>query len=130
MSTKFEKEVVDQIKELYEEGFKYSEIAELVGVTPKAVSNQVTRLGISNRKKCERTVKIKKCPKCNKKLPHESKFCMFCGADVTSKEDVLLNKLETVFKATQFIPETVRNDCVNILREVRDYLVEAGEKHD
>lgn len=132
-------ETREQIRKLYEEGLKYEQIAERVGLTRKAVSNQICRMKIANRKHkhCEdakevhteevkteevKIEKVKFCPKCNMKSPSIANFCWYCGTDVRSKRVLLLEKMRTLFINVQLTPDGVRNECVDILREINEYL--------
>ena len=69
--------------------------------------------------------KAKKCPKCRKKIEVKGAiYCCFCGADIRSKRDLLIERIEKAFGIIKFLPDNERDnvqqlfiDTINELKE-------------
>lgn len=121
---KYSQDQKDKIRSLYQEGLTYKEIGEIVGMSVKAVSNQCVRMGITNRiKKKSDSKQNKICKNCHRQSPNNAKFCWNCGADIRTDGEILEVKLETLFKQTQFLPESNREEYVDLIREIREFIV-------
>lgn len=106
-----------RIHDLRDSGMAMGEIAETVGRSAGTVSRCLNDRGGEQR--------MRICPKCGAKVPAEGKFCMMCGAQMLTKNQLAgVNLLKVRNESIKFLPESMRNaadeammEAVKILQE-------------
>lgn len=115
MKTFYTQEQINRVCELYESGTRVSEIASIVGVEQSSVTKIAKRCGLSLR--LPRNVqKVVKCSYCGEKLTKGFRFCPYCGKDVRSQEDILIESLKDLIGVISLLPENCRDtarDTIN-----------------
>lgn len=93
---------------------KCAEIAAKYGLTPSNVDYIMRKNNVPRRiKSPKKGKKIKTCPKCHKKIEIAgARFCCFCGSDIRSENDILVERLERVLELSTLLPETQRDEFV------------------
>lgn len=61
----------------------------------------------------------KKCPKCRNTIDVKgAKFCCYCGSDLRSEKELLIERIENAFKVIQLLPQTQRDEMQQLFLEV------------
>lgn len=59
------------------------------------------------------------CTKCNNVISIKgAKYCCFCGSDIRSEKDKLIEKVEYIMQFEKFLPQNVRDDVHGVLLAV------------
>ena len=109
-----------EITRLYIERHKVADIADAYGIDKSEVSRIAVENGASPRKpnyfgtgrKAVKQSKNKVCPNCKKTVSVAgAKFCCFCGADIRTKREILVEKQKRLLQYMTLLPEAVRDEC-------------------
>ncbi len=132
MNTKCKLDLAERdskIIELRGEGKTSTEIAKEVGVCGQTVMNVLTRYGLHEPKKLNKTSKpskqkTKRCPTCKAtNNPKEAKFCCMCGSDIRSEADILLERLNKAYKACcDLIPGSINEEVRNTILDATKFI--------
>lgn len=121
MKTIYTQEQVDKVCELYESGTKVSEIASIAGVEQSSVTKIAKRCGLSLR--LPRNVqKLVKCAYCGEKLTKGFRFCPYCGKDVRTRQDVLIEKLKDLLDVISLLPANCKDAARDTINSVISYI--------
>ena len=67
--------------------------------------------------------KGKRCPKCNKWIDIKgARYCCYCGTDIRSEVDLLIERQEKIFNIMQVIPANMRDDVQQTILDTVAYL--------
>lgn len=121
MKTVYTQEQVDKVCELYESGTKVSEIASIVGVEQSSVTKIAKRCGLSLRLP-RKVQKLVKCSYCGEKLTKGFRFCPYCGKDVRTQEDILIEKLKDLLGVISLLPENCRDTARDTINSAISYI--------
>lgn len=126
-----------KIIELYGEGKKAGEIAKEIGICNQTVFNVLTRYGLYEAKKINKTPsskpktkqKAKRCPVCKAvNNPKEAKFCCMCGADIRNKADIIIEKLNKSYSiCCDLLPASSNQEVRDTLMEAIKYIEETNK---
>lgn len=92
-----------------------ADIAAKYGITKAAVTKIAVEEGARPRRPKaygkRANGKGKLCPKCHKIIEVKgAKFCYFCGADMRSAKDLLIERVDKAFEIIKFLPESFRDE--------------------
>ena len=60
--------------------------------------------------------KVKVCPKCKKRIEvRGARYCCYCGEDIRSNIDILIEKNEKLIQETMLLPQSVRDSFRDVL---------------
>ena len=127
---------IEQKKEIYEEYQDRSktlkEIAEKYGIGTTIVSHIAVdemgaepRLARSYNVKRKRPVEYKRiCPECHRVVEVKgAKFCCFCGTDMRSKKELLIERIEGAMPNILHLPSSMRDGMqtlfIDIIKELK-----------
>lgn len=66
----------------------------------------------------KRNANNRNCPRCGKKTEIKgARYCCFCGADIRSKRDILIEKLQNVVGFTPHLPDNMCEEAQATLLE-------------
>lgn len=124
MKTNEEKNLA--IYEAYVNGEKVKDIAERFGVAATYVSKKAKQMGATPRNK-PRTKAGKHCPKCRKQIDVKgAKYCCFCGADIRSEQEILIERIYKALEVVGWLPQNARDETQKTLLDVIEVLKEDG----
>lgn len=87
-------ETKQAIYEAYVNGEKVTDIAEKFGLFPTNVSRLAISMGATPRKRTTPKEVVKVCPHCHRKIAlKDAKFCCYCGADMRTEKDRLIERI-------------------------------------
>lgn len=106
------------IYEAYINGDKVRDIAARFGVTNSYISQVAKRMGAPARNMSPRGGK-KTCPKCHRKIEvKDAKFCYYCGADIRSAKDILIERVRKATELISFLPAHAQDEMRDVLCDV------------
>lgn len=108
--------------EMYRAGVGLEDIRKEIGICRATVSRLAAEAGLPPRHKTKQKQADKLCPSCRRRIPSNSLFCMFCGCDARSEEQVLVADLEKVLEFVSLLPETSRDECNKRVRGAIEYI--------
>lgn len=128
-----EKLTLEQKKALCEEykdhSINVNEIAERYGISRSRVSNIVVKMGEQLRrpKLKKRGATVRTCPKCRKAIDVKgAKFCCFCGADIRSNKELLIERITNAMRKTILLPEDARDEMQRLFLDIKTELSKEG----
>jgi hypothetical protein len=97
-----------------------SEIAEKYGINRPKVAQIAVEMGAQPRREKvfgkKRGHKGKTCPKCKKLIEVQgARFCYYCGADIRSNRDMLIEKNEELLQVVPQLPQNIRDIFRDVL---------------
>ena len=105
---------------------KMADILNKYNVGWGTVYNLIKKYNVPNRRPngtASKMTKKKKCQNCKRTVQiKEARFCPYCGADLRSEKDFLIEKTEDLFGMCMFLPENQRDNAQKIIKEICDYL--------
>jgi tRNA(Ile2) C34 agmatinyltransferase TiaS len=127
---------IEQKKAIYEDYKDRSktveEIAKKYGIGNTAVSHiAVGEMGAEPRMPKRYGMKVKRysataraCPKCRKSIDVKgAKFCCFCGADIRTNKELLIERIENAMPDILHLPFNMRDGAqqlfVDIIKELK-----------
>ena len=108
-------------------------IAEAYSIDPSTVcriakqegaSLRKPGIGVAREKKFKHTIPVvKTCGTCKKKveLPG-AKFCPYCGTDIRSPKEMLIQRIVAFAPKVRYLPENCRDELQNLLIDVKNEL--------
>lgn len=124
-----------EIKQLYDDRKnKVADIAEAFRIEKGVVARIAVELGATPRRPKTYGVSRdgqsgqsqKKCPNCKRAAPIDAaKYCCFCGADIRTPSEKLIEKQQKLLQHFAFIPQAVRDESRDIILETIEYLKKA-----
>lgn len=120
--TEQEERNIAEAIELYRSGdYSIRELCNTYGIANTTMYYRLEKAGLyTPQKGVRKTIqkKSKKCPKCgnNKNLP-KAKYCYNCGADIRDNITILISKLQDVMINTKFLPDDIRGEMCETIRE-------------
>lgn len=124
-----------EIAEMYKnKDVPVKQILETYGIGYKVLYACTEEFGIPYRdekKRGKRTnVKLNTCPNCHKGIGiMEARFCPFCGTSISTREDLLLDDLGTLWMiAAQQIGDSSVEDIRKIINKIEKYLKEKNPR--
>lgn len=98
-------------------------IANKYGITRGDVAHIAVEMGAEPRTK-KYAAGLKKgkrvCPKCRKTVDVKgAKFCYFCGADMRSNKELLIERIIKAMPTIQLMPTTARDNMQSLLLDIK-----------
>ena len=123
MSTKnYTTEERNNVLEMYKQGIPVIEIHKQVGLATSTITAWVRSSGM-NLRHPKKAVDIKKTRcSCGELIEPKFRFCPFCGKDVRSKEDILIEKLSDTLGAITLLPVGERDKTRDTINEAIAYI--------
>ena len=77
------------------------------------------------RKKARATVRT--CPKCRKTIDIKgASFCCFCGTDIRSNKELLIERINNAMRKTVLMPEGIRDEMQRLFVDIKTELSKEG----
>ena len=122
-----------EILELYNDGsVGVKEIGESYSINPSTVCRIAkeegatgrTKTGVTRERKSRRTTPtVKTCGACKKKVELVgAKFCPYCGTDIRSPKEMLIQRVIAFAPKVRYLPENCRDELQNLLIDVKNEL--------
>ena len=122
-----------EILELYNDpSVRIKDIAETYGVDPSGVCKIAKNLGASqrrpqNKRRAAKQLKGKQCPNCKKSIELTgAMFCPYCGTDIRSPKEMLVQRIESAMRVIKYLPEGSRDEMHKLFIDIRKELQSGG----
>lgn len=113
-----------QLLKDYNDGVRVSAIADALGITKSSVSRIAQAMGASARKTKKVRDIYKICPKCHKHIEVKgAKFCCFCGADIRSNKELLVERITSSMTKLKYLPDDARDEMQKLLIDIKNELI-------
>lgn len=103
---------------------KVDEIAKRYNIGRTIVAHTAIEMGAEprrarvSRKKQGATVRT--CPKCRKTIDIKgAKFCCYCGADIRSNKELLIERLNNAMRTIRYLPESERDAIQQLFLDIK-----------
>lgn len=107
-------EIKKEVYSHYKSGKNNVEIAKIVGISDHAVGDIIRR--IHEKKKV--------CPTCGLESKVDARYCWWCGGDIRSEADKLLERVVSMRVMIHHLPENMKSEFDGVTRDVIKYLEE------
>lgn len=122
MQAKLTEEQKLQLLKDYNAGVRVSAIADTLGIAKSSVSRIAQAMGASARLKVRDIAKI--CPKCRKHIEVKgAKYCCFCGADIRSTKELLVERITNSMSKLKYLPDDARDEMQKLLIDIKNELI-------
>ena len=122
-----------QRKEIYDlyadDSVGVKEIAETYSIDPSTVCRVAVQEGATLRNpkigECrtghrKKSSNIRKCKACGKNVDIAgAKFCPYCGNDIRSPKELLIQRMNAFAPKIKYLPENCRDELQNLLMDIR-----------
>ena len=127
---KTDERMKQDIYEAYIGGMSVRDIAEMCGVTASAVSRIAKNMGAPVRRpKIKVGQTAKTCTVCKKVIEVSgAKFCCFCGTDIRSPREHLIERIESAMPILKYLPESVKDEVHTLFIDIRNELRKEVQK--
>ena len=99
-------------KRYHVNGRQMKEIIDEAGIPPRSPKAWGSERDVNG------CIKKDVCPKCKKALANkEARFCWYCGSDVRSPKQILIERLEKLTDLFDHIPITERDEYISTLND-------------
>ena len=126
MVKKLTKEQENEVCKLYSDPtVKIRDIASAYGISTSVVCKTAIKLGAQprNPNKAGTHVKQKKtkiCPRCKRHITvKDAIFCCFCGADIRSPKDLLIQRIAGAMSKVKFLPDGAREEVSQLFIDIK-----------
>ena len=95
------------------------DIAQKYKIDQTSVTRYAIAMGAEPRlkKKLKTTARI--CPKCRKTIDIKgAKFCCYCGSDIRSNKEILIERVENAMTMISFLPVNMRDEAQHLFADV------------
>lgn len=104
-----------------------AKIAKEYGISRTSLVRCVFEMGAKPRreKACKKNKeKIgKTCPKCHKTIDVKGAlYCCFCGADIRSEKELLIERINNAMRKTMLLPEGARDEVQRLFVDIKTEL--------
>lgn len=111
-------ETKEQVIQDYLSGMPIKEIGAKYHIDVSVPGKLARKAGFPGRQRTEAKVSAKACPKCRKEIDVKgARFCPFCGADIRTEAEMLVEKLEKSKELYRFLPASHRDEFVQTINE-------------
>jgi hypothetical protein len=91
---------------------QFREIIDEAGIPPRSPSAWGRKKDLNGR------IIKNVCPKCKKELANkEARFCWYCGSDVRSEKQILIERLNKLAGLCDFIPAADRDEFIKTIND-------------
>ena len=99
---------------------KVEAIAKRYGIYRYDVVNIAVELGAELRRPKKRGATVRICPKCRKSIDVKgARFCYFCGADIRSNKEQLIERIHNAIGHIRFLPESMRDETQRLYLDIK-----------
>lgn len=110
MQAKLTEEHKLQLLEDFNNGISVKAIGVKYGVSHSSASRIAIAMGASPRRARVSKEHTKTCPKCRKHIDVKgAKFCCFCGADIRSSKEILIERISSSMTKLKYLPGDARD---------------------
>ena len=99
-----------------------TEIAERHSLRRSEIAHIAVEMGAEPRSKKaygKHKQHLHVCPKCRKRIDVKgAKFCCFCGTDIRSEKDLLIERINKAFEIIPFLPEAERDELQKLFLDI------------
>lgn len=123
--SKFTQEERQAIFEAYKDRNKTLEnIAKEFEINRGAVVRIAVAMGAELRRPRKNSIATGKlCPKCHKHIDIKGTlYCCFCGADIRSEKELLIDRINSVMRKTVLCPEAIRDELQRLFVDIKTEL--------
>jgi hypothetical protein len=125
--TRFTQEERQAIFEAYNGRKKTLEnIAKEFGTNRGSVVRIATQMGAVLRRPRKNQNEVKNgktCPKCHKTIDIKGAlYCCFCGADIRSEKELLIDRINGAMRKTLLCPEAIRDEMQRLFVDIKTEL--------
>jgi tRNA(Ile2) C34 agmatinyltransferase TiaS len=115
-----EKETKQGIYDAYVRGDKVVDISAKYGISTSYVKKIAVSMGATPRQKSHaRETGNKVCPKCRKRIGvNGARFCPFCGTDIRSAKDILIERIDKARECLSMLPEAARDEVCKLFVDI------------
>lgn len=105
-------------------GKSLESIAKEFGSNRGTIYRIAVQMGAERRKPRKDNIKIgKTCPKCHKTIEVKGAlFCCFCGADIRSNRELLIDRINGAMRKTILCPEAIRDEMQRLFVDIKTEL--------
>ena len=96
----------------WDNGMNKAEIGRRINLSEAAVANVIKNRPNGN----------KICPVCGKESNAGARYCWWCGGDIRSEADKLLERVVSMRAMIHHLPENMKNEFDGVTRDVIKYL--------
>lgn len=115
-----------EIYELYQDkSNRVVDIAKAYKIDRGNVCRIAKSLGAEGRHKRagKSSTKAKICPVCRKATDVKgAKYCPYCGSDIRSKKELLIDRISKAMKTTSYLPESCRDEIQKLFVDIKEEL--------
>lgn len=108
--------------ELYAAGVPVAEIAGQTGVSKSSVSRIAVSAGLKLRTPKKKKGQTKKCAFCGATVDSNFRFCPYCGRDVRSEDEIIIEQLHSLYDLLSLLPEGSRDEAQNVINKAVAYI--------
>lgn len=125
-------EVKEIAKEYADRNAKVIDIRKKWGINSRDLKKILTQLDVPMR--CPNAChpkgsnqKAKTCPKCRKKIQiNGAKFCPFCGEDIRSEKDIILERGQGLYAMCRLLPTAEADKAHELITALLEYIRKEG----
>lgn len=111
------KETKDKVAALYKQGATYDDIVKQTGVARGSIANIVHQYNLPARNGSKHKICI-----CGETIKSGFRFCPYCGRDVRSEKELMIEKLQGLFDLVSLLPQTSCDEAVNTINSAIGYI--------
>ena len=116
-------EIREQVIQEYLAGIPIIEIAAKYHIHKTTPGRIAKEAGYPGRR--QKIANERKCKNCRMKINVKgARFCPFCGADLRTESEILVEKLENTTRLFRFLPENCRDDFIGTINKAIKMLQE------
>ena len=115
-----EAQIQDILNAYRDKSVTREQICEGFGISPTTLNHILHKhnepFRVPKRLKNSEKTAAKTCPNCRRRIDVKgAKFCPFCGSDVRSARDLLIERVEKLTTFNSYIPSTERDNFIQTI---------------
>lgn len=113
-------EIKRKIYEAYcDKSRKLEDISQEFGYDKTYIGIVAKSMGAPPRQVRAKRGGAKHCPKCHREIKVKgAKFCCFCGSDIRSERDVLIERIDRARECISLLPENARDEVQKLFVDI------------
>ena len=98
---------------------RVTDIAKKYNIDQTSVIRYAVAMGAEQRLKRKPKTTARICPKCRKTIDIKgAKFCCYCGSDIRSNKEILIERVENAMTMISFLPVNMRDEAQHLFADV------------
>ena len=98
---------------------RVTDIAKKYNIDRTSVIRYAVAMGAEQRRKRKPKTTARICPKCRKTIDIKgTKFCCYCGSDIRSNKEILIERVENAMTMISFLPVNMRDEAQHLFADV------------